>query len=890
MARTSALTKDIPKLKENQVVQCRGGIWRVLGEDKGFWELELIKQGANFSESLVRVWAIPSLEAETLKVVDPKEALAPYPVLDQKRNGKLLSATIQAKKNQCIDVQKGSDEPSVALHCAIEAKDWQFEPWRRIVNALPFPRLLIADDVGLGKTTEAAIILAELTRRRRADRSLIICPQHLCEKWQTELFERFGMIFEIFDRGTRERLSDRGIRNPWEIMERVIVSRDFVKRWENLKPLKNVSWDMVVIDECHHFVRDGARGATLLRDLAEGIVYKSPGLLLLSATPFTGKKEEFHSLLKLIDPKFQDEGSAGHWDPKSPYLIRRLKKDVKAYGETIQDRVIEHVVVAEGDMGAQERKVLSRVQKELENQKANPNMNSWDHLVFEMAKKRLSSSWAAFYETAKGETTLNSWIGEKTIKDIADLVEKFESAKLEKLANLLKRIFKENPLNKVVVFTESVDTQLFIAKYLRSSHFSEKEIATIEGQTAKHERLQIEDDFANRNSKLRILVATDTISEGKDLQHACCHLIHFELPWSLVKIEQRNGRIDRLGQTQKSKIYNIVLDTPATPDQKIMQRLTQKILFAEERLGSVSPVLESFDLNLAEIDDADKEIKRQEKEIERQTAEYANFWGEISSSPLSPAPQSNVEDFSARRAMLDVMITQLGGGLEAHGKAKDEYLLHLPDGWDLPEFLFHLGYPSKDKPWRITFNPQIFLAHEKHLLSGGASDRHLHFISPIHPMSIQIEQRFRAHAAKGAYPIFKVSGVPYDHLVVAELSVRSKSGRIVAQKMEVIDFKTRKPLSAALLEDIKATTGEMRLPQLKSWQNLHSDLETLAKTFAQDLDADFSQKRSMYLKEQNSIKDKTLPGVQERSQWLSELWSVDVEQSHYQIAALLISE
>jgi superfamily II DNA or RNA helicase len=90
------------------------------------------------------------------------------------------------------------------MNCAIEYKEWQFEPWNRIIERLPFPRILIADDVGLGKTTEAAIILAELTRRRRADRVLIVAPQHLCEKWQDELFNRFGLAFEIYNRATRE--------------------------------------------------------------------------------------------------------------------------------------------------------------------------------------------------------------------------------------------------------------------------------------------------------------------------------------------------------------------------------------------------------------------------------------------------------------------------------------------------------------------------------------------------------------------------------------------------------------------------------------------------------------------------------------------------------------
>ncbi len=196
--------------RSNELVECRGATWRFIREDAGFWELELIKQGAVFAETPSRIWALPMLEKDTLSVLTSSEALIPKPDEEQREKGELYKPLLQARKNHSLQDTTLSKEPTTALHCAIERKNWQFEPWRRIVDCLPFPRLLIADDVGLGKTTEAAIILAELTRRRRADRVLIIVPQHLCEKWQTELYERFGLAFEIFDRDTRVRLSERG--------------------------------------------------------------------------------------------------------------------------------------------------------------------------------------------------------------------------------------------------------------------------------------------------------------------------------------------------------------------------------------------------------------------------------------------------------------------------------------------------------------------------------------------------------------------------------------------------------------------------------------------------------------------------------------------------------
>ena len=268
-----------------QIVSCRGGVWRFVRKEGDFWLLELLRQGSHYAEEVVQVWAIPLLEAATLQKLKPSEAFIPsLPNSEQAQKKELYAPFLAVRKNKMLVDWRASKEPQTARQCAIEIKTWQFEPWRRIVDALPFPRLLLSDDVGLGKTTQAAIIIAELTRRKRAERVLIIAPQHLCEKWQSELYERFGLAFEIYSRKSRERLSSRGVKNPWQVVEKVIVSRDFIKRWENLKPLQNIKWDCIVIDECHHFVRDKNNATKRLRDLADKIVYNSPALLMLSAT------------------------------------------------------------------------------------------------------------------------------------------------------------------------------------------------------------------------------------------------------------------------------------------------------------------------------------------------------------------------------------------------------------------------------------------------------------------------------------------------------------------------------------------------------------------------------------------------------------------------------
>lgn len=893
MAQNSK-AKTCPKTPNpNELVECRGSTWRFLKEDSGFWQLELIKQGAVFAENPTRVWALPQLEKDSIEILSTSEALAPSPTESQKEKGVLYKPLLQARLSHSLQDSTLSKEPTTAVHCAIEQKTWQFEPWRRIVDALPFPRLLIADDVGLGKTTEAAIILTELTRRRRADRVLIIVPQHIAEKWQDELYERFGLAFEIFNRESRARLSNRGVRNPWEVVERVIVSRDFVKRWENLNPLTKVSWDMVVIDECHHFVREKNMPATRLREFAEKIAYRSPGLLLLSATPFTGSKAEFKSLLHLLDPKFQSNDVADKWDPSNPYLLRRLKGDVKKFGEIIQDRQIKTVLVSDADLSKNEAIALKKINKQIQEHHNSKNGDTWDRLLEETARKRLSSGWAAIHETISGDRKLSTWFSEDLKTSIKTLVDSHDSAKLRILAITLKSIFKEDAKSKVVIFTEAIPSQIQISDYLvNKERYPKDSVAIVRGDTARDERLAIEDAFASPNSSLRVLIATDTISEGKDLQHACNHLIHFELPWSLVKIEQRNGRIDRLGQKKRPVIHNLVFDTTATPDQKILNRLTEKLEEARTSLGSVSPIIAQLEEDLDLLDATDS--KRIEAQIDSTKRDTESFGYVVSGvTPLSSAPLIAAEDYTFRQKNFQLMLKSLEGNLGEYGVTKNgdknlEFLLSLPDGWELPG-LADLGesYPSNDNPWRVTFSSKVYLEYEQYRREHGEGTKPLHFISPVHPIAIQVESRFRSRLSRQGYPVFKVTDSLHSRIIIVELTARAKSSRILAQKVTAIELKRFQEIDFDSLGEFKGVDGPISLPSGNDWEKIESLLNKAAAEYVAALSKGYGQRLGKYLVEQKGI-PKTVTGVAQREAWLRDLWEVDTELPGYQILALLV--
>lgn len=884
----------VVKPAPGQLVECRDGVWRFLRSERDFWQLELLRQGANYAEEVVRVWAIPQLEERTLRVLSPHEGAIPSVQNVTMQRREFYQPFLAMRKERVLADRRDSKEPQTARRCAIEVKPWQFEPWRRIVDALPFPRLLLGDDVGLGKTTEAAIILAELTRRRRAERVLIISPQHLCEKWQTELYERFGLAFEVYGRSTRERLSSRGVKNPWQVVERVIVSRDFVKRWENLKPLQNISWDCIVIDECHHFVRDKNKATKRLRELAEQIVYNSPSLLMLSATPFTGDQEQFNSLVQLLDPKFYLAEHLQQWSYNSPYLVRRNKKFLaETAGEFFAARKVQHHKIIESDLHRDELEVVHLVEADLTAALGRADRKGWDRLLEELVKKRLSSSWAAFYDSISGDKRLGTWFSEETKTKVKKLNEDFISAKLHKLQIIVTTEIDTN--SKIVVFTEAIKTMKLIKDYLLSKNiFAREQVATLDGSTKRDKRVEIEGKFADPNDKLKILIATDTISEGKDLQHTCHHLVHFELPWSFVKIEQRNGRIDRLGQQHTPHIHNIIYDTKITPDQKILSRLHGRITKAAENIGSVNQIVETIgELSYMQIKNDAKLSEELEKKIKTIDANNTKTGFSIkgftaqSSAPLLDDEEQQVEQI---KAMLQV----LSGTLTPNGRAKAEYLLALPDDWQLEELeaVGYEGLPNKKKPWRVTFNAECFLKYEEARRRG--ETQILHFISPVHPIVQQIESRFRLRLEKSGFAVFHVQDSVFRHVVLAEITVRAKSARIVAQKIIALNLADFSELELALLDNFTPVNRPMVLPDADKWAQLENVLTSKSKAYIAALQSSYQRYIKPFLHEQQQLMklatDSNKEQLAKRSRWLEDFWVIDSDVIRYQVIALLIGD
>lgn len=188
---------------------------------------------------------------------------------------------------------------------AIRHEDYQLVPVKMALS-LPRPRLLIADDVGLGKTIEAGLILSELHARRRANRVLIVCPASLCLQWQREMQVKFGFRFVIFNRQTlaQKRRELEAGTNPWAYEPRIITSMDFLKRPDGaFREIQGLRWDVIIVDEAHHLAPSGAAESDKqLTRLGRFLAEASDALLLLTATPHNGYDESMATLLSFLDP------------------------------------------------------------------------------------------------------------------------------------------------------------------------------------------------------------------------------------------------------------------------------------------------------------------------------------------------------------------------------------------------------------------------------------------------------------------------------------------------------------------------------------------------------------------------------------------------------------
>lgn len=485
---------------------------------------------------------------------------------------------------------------------------FQREPFRLATTQLQ-PRLLVADAVGLGKTIEVGMLLTELQRRGRANRVLAVVPRHILDQVQHELWCRCAFPLVRLDSQGIQRVQQRipAGRNPFTYFNRVIVSIDTLKnpsRWRH--HLERVRWDVVWIDESHKLANRGTYNNALAHVLAPN----ADALILTSATPHNGKPESFAELVSLLDPTAVPDPEQVKAEDIEHLVVRRHKysPDVEAaIGDQWAERAEPLPIPV--TPSPQEEAVFA----ELSATWLNPERPAPcpDRLFpFTLLKAALSSP-AALSETIENRLTRRRVAA---LKDPTIPVDDLEVDALRRLWILAQEAMDEHPAKlatlvqalrdigvgpksatRAVIFSERIRTLDWIAGAVREQlGMTDEQVETFHNSKSDDEQQQIVEDFSMKSAPIRVLVTSDIASEGVNLHKQCHHLIHIDLPWSLITLEQRNGRIDRYGQLHSPEIRYLIY-SPADPevasDVRVVAKLIQKENVAHNALGDAGSVM-----------------------------------------------------------------------------------------------------------------------------------------------------------------------------------------------------------------------------------------------------------------------------------------------------------
>ncbi len=483
----------------------------------------------------------------------------------------------------------------------------------------PRQRILIADAVGLGKTLEAGILTTELIQRGRGQRILVITLKSMLTQFQKELWSRFSIPLVRLDSVGLQRVRNSipSNHNPFNYYDRSIISIDTLKNnLEYRNYLENAWWDIIIIDECHNVAARGNEdGMSRRARLARLLSGRSDTMMLLSATPHDGSARSFASLMSLLDPTAisdPDDYTPEDFRDKG-LVVRRFKKDIREQvGADFQERITEQLQQAASPQEEAAYRALLAIPF---TQKGEHRAGKQQELQrVGMQKAMFSSPFAALDSTGrriallqcKPEISSDEQAEVAALQEFAAELRQIDAASFSKFQRLVKRLKDPSfhwqpadPSDRLVIFSERIETLRWLqenlpgAAGLKPAHFE-----ILHGTMTDTEQQEMVDRFGRRDDPVRVLLCSDVASEGLNLHYFCHRLVHFDLPWSLMVFQQRNGRVDRYGQTRQPRIVYLFTETAVDRikgDLRILEILQTKDEQANRNLGDPASFLHVFD-------------------------------------------------------------------------------------------------------------------------------------------------------------------------------------------------------------------------------------------------------------------------------------------------------
>ena len=604
------------------------------------------------------------------------------------------------------------DRLSVAEGMLMDPLDYQLTAVRKALSDDNLrPRVLIADAVGLGKTLEIGMILSELIRRGRGERILVVTPKHIMEQFQQEMWSRFAIPLVRLDSSGIQRVQRilPASRNPFTYFPRVIVSMDTLKSGKYRAMLEKVRWDAVVIDEIHNATNVGTQNNELARTLAP----TTEALLLASATPHNGDPESFKEILRLLDPTSVMPDGTIDAEAVSRLLIRRHRHSeevASVVGEKWAERKDPINVPVEAS--AEENAVAAELEQTwIHPEAANVNP-AQDRLFPWTLVKAFLSSPAALGETIENrlkripESDTNQRQALERLQALNAKITRQNSNKYAALVNYLQDIgVGKGKKARAVVFSERVATLHWLKENLtKDLKMPAGAVEVMHGGLSDEEQMRLVDEFKRTDSKLRILITGDVASEGVNLHTLCHNLVHYDIPWSLIRIQQRNGRIDRYGQTEPPQIAALLLDTKQggyVGELHVLSKLINRENEAHALLGDVGSLIGKHS------------ISGEEDEIRRVIQNQVQF-DDVVKTP----DQIATEQAQSEEDLIDQLLA--GFGLEPDNTDNTDNpsttTATAPDSTHTESL-----YPSEIAYLEDALNEAFYSAPERSLTAGGVS-------------------------------------------------------------------------------------------------------------------------------------------------------------------------
>lgn len=608
------------------------------------------------------------------------------------------------------------DPRSGLSNARIEPQPHQVYVAHRVVEKAA-PRMILADEVGLGKTVEAGLILKELRARQSIERVLIVTPASLLLQWQHELSSKFNESFSVID-GEAAKFLGRGGDNPFSKQANVLCSLPFASNPKRAEQIIQAGWDLVIFDEAHRVRRtrksNGDGQATLAYRLADELKDNIHGLLLLTATPIQLHQYELYSLVELVEPGLlrsaeqfeksrrripqlnglmrelkrwpeleEDErdnvltkhagllsdigGPAVLRDPDSisramddltklhplaQVLVRNRKSELGIVSERrarripvpldqdfadlyweisnyLRDRIttaVREKNLAVGFVMVTYQRMLTsspntlrtsllrriaRLKEELDGKRRSVKITAAELDALEDDEEA-----SAALETLDGEAFALELVREEIemLESLARRLGAIRDAKAQTLLDeILAPIFEKKPDEKVVIFTQFIETQNYLAFALRGNNYK---VAIFNGRLTPDEK---EAQVKHFRHDAQILISTEAGGEGRNLQFSHL-LVNYDLPWNPMKVEQRIGRLDRIGQKKPVMIYNLVYEE--TIEDRVLSLLENRIKLFEESVGALDPILGDVErdiqaMMLKDVQDMSRGLEAYADDLER---------------------------------------------------------------------------------------------------------------------------------------------------------------------------------------------------------------------------------------------------------------------------------